>query len=67
MLGMYVQNNRVVSLRSKEDIRDLMRSVQKGDNVLLWCDGLQKEDRIVDDPEAAPILDALDRSKKILL
>ena len=39
----YVQNNKVVSLRSKEDIRDLMGSVQKGENVLLWCDGLQKE------------------------
>ena len=39
----YVQNNKVVNLRSKEDIRDLMGSVQKGDNVLLWCDGLQKE------------------------
>ena len=39
----YVQNNKVVSLRSKEDIRDLMGSVQKGENILLWCDGLQKE------------------------
>ena len=38
----YVQN-KVVSLRSKEDIRDLMGSVQKGDNILLWCDGLHKE------------------------
>ena len=63
MLGMY----KTTGLLVLEDIRDLMRSVQKGDNVLLWCDGLQKEDRIVDDPEAAPILDALDRSKKILL
>jgi len=36
----YVLNNKVVSLRSKEDIRDLMGSVQKGDNILLWCDGL---------------------------
>lgn len=36
----YVLNNKIVSLRSKEDIRDLMGSVQKGDNVLLWCDGL---------------------------
>ena len=39
----YVQNNKVVSLRSKEDIGDLMGSVQKGENILLWCDGLQKE------------------------
>ena len=39
----YVQNNKVVSLRIKEDITDLMGSVQKGDNVFLWCDGLQKE------------------------
>ena len=39
----YVQNNKVVNLRSKEDIRDLMGSVQKGENVLLWCDGLRKE------------------------
>ena len=39
----YVLNNKVVSLRSKEDIRDLMGSVQKGDNILLWCDGLRKE------------------------
>ena len=38
----YILNNKVVSLRSKEDIRDLMGSVQKGDNVLLWCDGLRK-------------------------
>lgn len=38
----YVLNNKIVSLRSKEDIRDLMGSVQKGDNVLLWCDGLRK-------------------------
>ena len=39
----YVQNNKVVTLRSKEDIRDLMVSVQKGDNILLWCNGLRKE------------------------
>ena len=38
----YVLNNKIVSLRSKEDIRDLMGSVQKGDNVLLWYDGLRK-------------------------
>jgi len=39
----YVLNNKVVSLRRKEDIRDLMGSVQKRDNILLWCDGLRKE------------------------
>ena len=39
----FVQNNKVVSLRSKEDVRDLMGSVHKGENVLLWCDGLRKE------------------------
>jgi len=39
----YVLNNKVISLRSKEDIRDLMGSAQKGDNILLWCDGLRKE------------------------
>ena len=40
----YVQSNKVVSLRSKEDVRDLMGSVQNGDSIL-WCDGLQKETR----------------------
>ena len=39
----HVQNNKVISLRSKEDIADLMSSVQKGENILLWCDGLRKE------------------------
>lgn len=39
----YVLNNKVISLRSREDIGDLMGSVQKGNNILLWCDGVRKE------------------------
>ena len=35
-----IQRYKVVSLRSKEHIGDLMGSVLKGDKVLLWCDGL---------------------------
>ena len=41
----HVQNNKVISLRSKEDIADLMSSVQTGESILLWCDGLRKSQR----------------------
>ena len=30
-------------LLSKDDIADVMGSVKKGDNIVLWCDGLLKE------------------------
>ena len=38
----YFQNNKVVGLRCAEDISNLMASLQKGQNTLLWCDGLWK-------------------------
>lgn len=39
----YFEHNKVVSLRSKDDIGDLMTILQRGENTLLWCNGLQKE------------------------
>ena len=37
----YLQNSSVVSLRSREDIQEVMSNAAKGTKVTLWCDGLQ--------------------------
>ena len=39
----FVQNNKTISLRSKDDVVDLMSNVQKGEKILLWCNGLKKQ------------------------
>ena len=62
----YMQINKVVSLRSKEDIREFMRSVEKGNNILLWCDGLEKEPEKNARNEKTSHLTALTQMMKIL-
>ena len=38
----HIRSNKIISLRSKEDVTELMSCVQKSDNILLWCNGLRK-------------------------
>ena len=38
----YIHSNKIISLRSKEDVIELMSCVQKNDKILLWCNGLRK-------------------------
>ena len=38
----YLQGSSAVYLRSREDLSEVWSNIQKGTNVILWCDGLKK-------------------------
>ena len=40
----YLQNNTVVSIRNEEDLSEIWTSLQKGANIMLWCDGLKQSE-----------------------
>ena len=39
----YLQGNNAVIMRNEEDIREVLCSLQKGSNTVIWCDGLVTE------------------------
>ena len=55
----HIRSNKIISLRSNEDVTELMSCVQKSDNILLWCNGLRKiisEKRIPESVNPSPQL-----------
>ena len=36
----YLQGNNVITMRNKEDIQELWYNLQRGSNIVIWCDGL---------------------------
>ena len=37
----YLQGSSAVYLRSREDLSEVWSNIQKGTNVILWCDGFK--------------------------
>ena len=37
----YYQNNSLVTLRTKEDLTELLANIRKTERSILWCDGLK--------------------------
>lgn len=60
----YMHGSSVVSLRSKEDILEVWSNVNKGANIILWCDGLLKTNKRVRDYTSSEEEEEIGKAKR---
>ena len=63
-LGYIMHGSSVVSLRSKEDILEVWSNVNKGANIILWCDGLLKTNKRVRDYTSSEEEEEIGKAKR---